>query len=153
MSENNQTSEINEKQSTLPSWFKTVAILAIVWNCLGLLSFVMHTMMTPEMLASLPEAEQNLMLNYPVWASAAFGAAVIFGLLGSILLIMKKTFSFECYLISLVALVIQDYHWFVMENVIPVLGISSLVMPSLIMIVAIGLLVLSKKGKQNGWFY
>jgi len=153
MSENNQTSEINEKQSTLPSWFKTVAILAIVWNCLGLLSFVMHTMMTPEMLAGLPEAEQNLMLNYPVWASAAFGAAVIFGVLGSILLLMKKAVSFECYLISLIAVVIQDYHWFVMENVIPVLGMSSLIMPSLILIIGSALLVFSSKAKKNGWLY
>jgi len=151
MLDNGETSEINNNQSSLPSWFKTVAILAIVWNCLGLLSFIMHTMMTPEILASLPEAEQKLMLSYPAWASVAFGAAVIFGVLASILLLMKKAFSFECYLISLIAVVIQDYHWFVMENVIPVLGMSSLVMPSLVLIVGIGLLLLSHKGKQDGW--
>jgi len=139
-------------ESSIPSWFKTVAIIAVVWNCLGLLSFVMHTMMTPEMLTSLPQAEQDLMNRYPLWASIAFGAAVVFGLLGSILLLMKKAYSFECFLISLIAIVIQDYHWFVMENVVPVLGASSLIMPLLILVGAIGLLILSAKSKNNGWF-
>ena len=108
--------------------------------------------MTPEMLTSLPQAEQDLMNRYPLWASIAFGAAVVFGLLGSILLLMKKAYSFECFLISLIAIVIQDYHWFVMENVVPVLGASSLIMPLLILVGAIGLLILSAKSKNNGWF-
>lgn len=147
MTDNNPSIENNGA----PSWLKPVAIVAIIWNCLGLLSFSVHMLMTPEMLTALPQAEQDLMNSYPAWASVVFGVAVIFGLLGSILLLMKKAFAFECFFISIIAVIVQNYHWFVMENVLPILGASSLIMPSLVIVIGVTLLVISNKGKQQAW--
>ena len=46
--------------NTIPSWFKIVAVVALVWNLLGVMAFVGQMMMTPEMVAELPQAEQDL---------------------------------------------------------------------------------------------
>ena len=39
------TDDINQ---ALPGWFKVVAGLAVVWNLLGVMAYVMQAMMTPE---------------------------------------------------------------------------------------------------------
>ena len=43
-----------------PTWFKVVAVLALLWNLLGCLAFFSDLRISPEDLAKLPEAQQAL---------------------------------------------------------------------------------------------
>ncbi|NNC97213.1 MAG: hypothetical protein HKN88_03985 [Gammaproteobacteria bacterium] len=62
----------------LPMWFWVVAVLALIWNLLGLGAFLSTAvLMSPETLASMSPAEQELYANTPSWANVAFGVAVI----------------------------------------------------------------------------
>ena len=98
MSENEQAPEI----VAIPRWFNVVAILAVIWNLLGVMAFVNHMMMTPEMIAALPIAEQNLYATVPLWATAAFAVAVFAGALGSLALLMKKEFCYQLFVVKFV---------------------------------------------------
>ncbi len=48
-----------------------VTIVALVWNILSVVAFIIHITMTPEMIAKLPGAEQSLYANPPIWATAS----------------------------------------------------------------------------------
>ena len=63
----------------------------------------------------------------------------------------KKALARELFLISFIAVLVQQYYNFVVINSIELLGASAVFMPIFVIIIAIALLCLSIKGKQQGW--
>ncbi|MGB1261468.1 MAG: hypothetical protein ACPG52_01055 [Cognaticolwellia sp.] len=148
MSENDQAPEI----VAIPSWFNVAAILALVWNLLGVMAFVSHMMMTPEMIAALPIAEQNLYATVPLWATAAFAVAVFAGALGSLALLMKKEFCYQLFVASFIGVVVQMFHSFFISNSYEVYGPGGTIMPIMVLVIAFILVRFAAKGSNNNWF-
>ena len=148
MSENTQTSDVNG----IPSWFRVAAILAIVWNLLGVMAFVGHMMMTPEMIAELPPAEQALYTSVPLWATIAFAFAVFGGALGSLALLMKISLCYPLFIASFVGVVVQMFHSFFISNSYEVYGPGGTIMPIMVLLIALVLVRFAAKGKKNNWF-
>ncbi|MBQ4859087.1 hypothetical protein [Pseudoalteromonas sp. MMG007] len=134
-----------------PTWLKSLAWAALIWNLLGVFAFAMQVMMTPEMISKLPTDQQAAYSNIPLWSTIAFAIAVFGGLLGCILLLMKKALAIPIFAVSLSAILLQQYYNFVVINSIELLGLSAVFMPILVIIIAIGLLYISIKGKQQSW--
>ena len=136
----------------IPRWFKIAAILALVWNLLGVAAFIDHMMMTSEKIAQLPVAEQALYAAVPLWATFAFGVAVFTGVLGSVALLMKKIICYKLFVFSFIGVVVQMFHSFFISNSYEVYGPGGTIMP--IMLIAITLLLVrfAAKGNSNNWF-
>ncbi|HET6564487.1 MAG TPA: hypothetical protein VFG52_03665, partial [Xanthomonadales bacterium] len=115
------------------------------------MAFVMHVNMSPEALATLPEAEQALYNSYPAWALVAFAVAVFGGALGSLLLVLRKNLAGPVLQLSLVAVLIQMGHSMFIAKSYEVYGPGSVVMPIMVIVVAIYLVMLAAKAKKNGW--
>ncbi|GAA6205849.1 MULTISPECIES: hypothetical protein [Thalassotalea] len=135
----------------IPKWFKVTAILAFVWNLLGLMAFVSHIMMTPEMISELPSQEQALYNDLPMWATAAFAIAVLAGTLGSLLLVLKKKMAKILLIASVVGVIVQNYHSFFVIDSMAVYGTASVIMPIMVLIIAITLIVLANKAEKHAW--
>ena len=141
----------NEKNiNQLPKFFNLLAGLAIIWNLLGIMAFVSQMLMTPEMLAQMPTAEQELYQSTPMWVTVAFAIAVFTGTIGSLVLLMKKALSLKILMISLVAVFAQMFYLFVLANAFAVYGISGSIMPAMIIVVAIALVRWAKCLKARG---
>jgi len=149
MSEAIPNSDTGEKIT--PKWFIITASLALVWNLLGVMAFIMQMMMTPKMLAELPQAEQALYAAVPLWATIAFACAVFGGALGSLALVMKKSLAQILLILSLTGVIIQMFHAFVLSNTFEVVGSSGTIMPAMVVIIAIVLVRFASKAKNNGW--
>jgi uncharacterized membrane protein len=134
-----------------PRWFVVVAIVALVWNLLGVAAYIMQVSMSTESLAALPEAERALYESMPAWATAAFALAVNGGALGCLLLALKKSLALPVLVISLAAVLVQMFHAFVISNSFEVLGPTGLVMPVLVLVIAVYLVHLARSAKANGW--
>lgn len=137
--------------SATPNWFKPALWAALIWNLLGVFAFIMHLMMTPEMISKLPLNQQAAYSNVPLWSTMAFAVAVLGGTLGCILLLAKNTLAIPTLALSLVAIFIQQFYNFIVINSIKLLGVSAVFMPILVIVVAFLLLYLSIKSKQHGW--
>jgi hypothetical protein len=142
---------MNSSTSAAPRWFTIFAILALLWNLMGIAAFVMQATISPQALAALPEAEQALYNNYPMWALIAFGAGVFGGALGSLLLVMKKNLAGPVLWISLIAVVIQMGYAVFIARVHELLGADALIMPVMVVVIAVYLVMLAAKAKRNGW--
>ena len=140
-----------EQSIEMPRWFTTIVWVAFVWNLLGVMAFVMQMNMTPEVIAALPEKEQLMYQNIPLWATIAFGFAVSAGAIGSLCLALKKSLALLILIVSLIGVMVQMYHVFFILDSIAVYGPESAVMPGMVIIIAIGLVVLANKAKTNGW--
>ncbi|MDC9503214.1 MULTISPECIES: hypothetical protein [unclassified Pseudoalteromonas] len=137
--------------SATPNWFKPALWAALIWNLLGVFAFIMHLMMTPEMISKLPLDQQAAYSDVPLWSTIAFAVAVFGGTLGCILLLAKNAFATPTFALSLVAIFIQQFYNFIVINSIKMLGISAVFMPILVIVIAFLLLYLSIKSKQQGW--
>jgi len=98
-----------------PTWFMVVAGILLVWNLLGVAAYIMQITMTPEALAALPDAQRQVYKNTPEWATAAFAIAVNGGVLGCLLLLLKRNLAGLFLQLSLAGVLVQMFHSFFMR--------------------------------------
>ncbi|WP_404341477.1 hypothetical protein [Pseudoalteromonas mariniglutinosa] len=136
---------------TAPNWLKPLAWAALIWNLLGVIAFVMQMMISPEMLSKLPAEQQVAYANTPIWSTIAFAVAVFAGSLGCVFLLAKKALAYMLFIASLIAIIIQQYYNFMVIDSIALFGSNALLMPTLVIIAAIILLLVSRRGKTERW--
>ena len=134
-----------------PLWLNIVAVVALLWNLLGAMAVIMNFMITPEAIAALPAAQQQMYAETPIWSSYASLLAVSAGALGCAALLMKKAFASVFFMLSIIGLVLQNIGIFVIVDAIAVLGSSVLLMQGSVFVIAIGLLLLAKMAMRRGW--
>ena len=134
-----------------PTWFMVVAVILLVWNLLGVMAYLINVTMSPEALAALPEAQRQLYENTPTWAMAAFAVAVNGGVLGCVLLLLKKNLAGLVLQLSLAGVLVQMFHSFFVSNSFEVLGPGGLVMPIMVMVIAVFLVWFAASAKKRGW--
>ena len=128
-----------------PHWsFWIICIVALIWNAMGSINFVMQT--KPEMVANFPESAQSLIASRPLWATIAFAIAVFGGLLAEILLLLKKSVAYYLFLASFLGALITNIHTFQVSSAIDI-WVGSLMS----IIVAAFLIWYSKLAKRKGW--
>ncbi|MCG7502298.1 hypothetical protein MHM83_10480 [Tenacibaculum sp. Mcav3-52] len=138
----------SNKPTTL---FWIIGVAALVWNGLGVMSYIGQAYMTDEVRAALPEAERALYENIPTWVTAAFAIAVFGGLIGSAFLLMRKKLARPMFLLSLIAIVVQMSYNLFMSRAAEVYGPGSIVMPIMVIVIGVFLLMYSKKTIAKGW--
>ena len=139
---------ISSKPSTN---FWIIGGAALVWNLIGLVIYVGQVSMSPEALARLTEAQQDLITSTPAWANAAWAIAVNAGVFGSALMLLRKTWAIPMFALSLAAIIVQDIDAFLLRDAFGVVGINSLIIPSMVLAIAIALLLYSRTAKSAGW--
>ena len=136
-----------------PLWFKIVAVVAVLWNIMGLTAFIFDIQMTPEELAEmeLHPAMEEAYLNSPTWNWIAYGVATICGFLGSVMLLLRKKIALPILGLSLLGVLVQFCGSYLMTDLMSALGATGMIMPVMIVIIAIYLYFLSHKAKKAGW--
>lgn len=143
---------MNEESSTaVPKSFYWIAGGAIVWNLFGMLAYIGQVSMSPEAIAQLPLDQQQIYETIPVWATSAYAIAVTMGVLGSVLLILRKAWALPVFIVSLLGVIVQFSHAVFMTDLIAVTGIASIGFSVVIIVIAILLIWYSFYARKNGW--
>jgi len=124
--------------------FWVICILALIWNVMGSMNYLMQ--MNPEMLANYPEAAKSLVESRPAWATGAFAIAVFGGLIGDILLILRKTVAYYLFIASLLGVIVTNIHTVQVTSAVDI-WIGS----AMSLAVAAFLIWYSKLVKGKGW--
>ncbi|REE81674.1 hypothetical protein BX611_1209 [Lutibacter oceani] len=136
----------SNKPTTL---FWVIGVIALLWNIMGVVAYLDQAYITDEAIALLPEAEQAYYNGVPAWVTAAFAIAVFSGLLGCILLLMKKKFATSLFILSFITVIIQFiYNFFIQEFM--ELNASKMAMPIVVIIIAVFLVWYSKDSEKKG---
>ncbi len=152
-SDNQADSVANDSSSdsSPPAWFWVVSIVALVWNLMGLVAFVMQVSMTEEAIAALPVEQQPLYENIPIWATLAFAVATISGTLGCVGLLVRKAWAFPVFVLSVLGVLVQNGHMFLLTDALGILGPQAVVLPLIVIVIGIALVVYSKSTISKGW--
>ena len=86
-----------------------------------------------------------------MWAKAAFGVAVIAGTSGALLLALGKALALPLSVVSLIGVVAQKLHDFVIVDSMALYGAPAVVMTGLVLVGSALLIALAKKGKDQRW--
>lgn len=136
-----------------PKSFYVVAGTALVWNLIGLMMYVAQVSAGPDALAELPPAERALYENVPIWATSAFAIAVNAGVIASILLILRHSLAVPAFVLSLTAVFVQMFHYFVLTDALAILGPTSLIGPVLVIAIGAFLIWYARDARSKGWLH
>jgi hypothetical protein len=86
-----------------PAWFWIIALPGLAWEALGCMTYWRETTMNAAMIRALPQYNQILIGERPLWATALFAVAAWFGLAGMIALLLRRGVSEPILFVSLLA--------------------------------------------------
>lgn len=138
----------------LPTWFWVISVIALLWNLMGAFAFFSDLNMTADKLTEFTEEQKALILGIPSWTKIFYGMATIGGVLGSIALLMRKNWAFPLFVISLIGVLVQQFHSWMATDAVAVLGSgAALVFPLIILVIAIFLVWFSKSSQAKGYLH
>lgn len=115
-----------------PVWLLPVAILGIAWNLFGLWQYAGSFSQTPDtlMAAGMTAEQAAVYLALPAWVTFAFGIGVIGGLVGSVLLFLRRSMAVPVFAASLAGYIVlfaADWAYGVFASIPAQLGILAMV--------------------------
>lgn len=134
-----------------PLWFWAVSAAMLLWNGLGAMAYVADATIAADALKALPEAERALRESRPAWATAAFAVAVFGGVVGCLLLLVRSRWASPVLVLSLLGVVVQMTHAFLIANSYEVYGPVGLVMPALVLMFSLFLVWFARRARMRGW--
>jgi hypothetical protein len=143
------TDAINGKP---PTSFWIIGAVFLFWNLLGLFFYYTQVTMTPEMMAAnFNEAQQAWMTNEPAWATSAYAIAVTAGVIAAALMLLRKALALPVFILSFVAVIVQDFNAFILSDWQAVWGNSAVYLPTVVFIICIFEIWYTRSSKAKGW--
>ena len=137
---------------SVPIWFWIVSGILLAWNLMGLAVFGMTMSMigNSEALkaAGLSDDAVDLMNSTPAWVNVAFGVAVVFGVIGCIVLLLRKKSAIPVLAVSLLGVLAQNTYLYFLSNSVEVMGVG---LSPIVMVVAIALVPFAMFCAKQGW--
>lgn len=131
--------------------FWVIGVAALLWNALGMAIYYQQMTATPlSLAANYSPAEIQYMLGIPAWANGAYGLAVTAGLLGSVALLMKKSFATILFGLSLAGILAQNVYGFFIGDALGTFGTAVLPITITVLLIAVGLVYYSMRLSKAG---
>jgi len=133
-----------------PILFWIVAVLALLWNFMGAFDYLATQLELDFYMSHFSEAQLDHFYGFPKWAVSAWAFAVWGALVGSIGLLLRRSWSVWAFGISLAGLVITSIYNLGLSNGIEMMGMGDMIFTAVIWVVAIFLLWYSKQQAKTG---
>lgn len=138
-------------QTKPPFWFRAVAVIALLWNAMGVMAYLMRAFMSAEARSQLPTDQQAYLDNLPAWYTAVFALAVFGGTLASLMLLLRKSLAYPLFVLSFLAVIAQWTYDLVLIDDSPAIDAQGMAMAIMIPVFALALVFLAKSAKSKGW--
>jgi hypothetical protein len=142
----------NDPAPTKPPWHLWAAgVSTLLWNGFGGFDYVMNVTRNPWYLNLSTEGQRAFIGAYPSWVTSIWATAVWGGVLGSILLLMRRRMAVIVYEVALAAFLISAAYIYVMSNGAQVNGAIGIAMTALIGAVAVFEVAYAYFVQRRGW--
>jgi hypothetical protein len=138
----------NRRTFPAPGWFTLAAIGALLWELAGCALYLMRVTTDAS---ALPPDQRAIFSATPDWVLAAFAVAVWVGLVGAVLLVMRRRLAVPLLGVSLVALIVQNSGLLLDPQLSNLVASDDLLVPFIVIIVSYGVWHLSVIARNRGW--
>ena len=134
-----------------PFTFWIIAAIALLWNLMGVAAFYSDMTITAESLAAMTPEMQEYYQTNPLWNKLAYGIAVIAGSLGGIALLLRKVWAVPLFVLSLVAVLINNVYTYLFSGVGSSATGSQVALSAMVTLIAVFLWYYAKKAASRYW--
>jgi hypothetical protein len=127
--------------------FWAIGAVALIWNVMGVINFFVQ--MNPDALSAYRESERAIIEGRPAWATGGFAIAVFSGVLGCLLLLLRKPAAFYLFIASLLGVIVTMTHTLSIGIDFGLGEILGIILMQLV--VAAFLIWYSKHAESKGW--
>lgn len=128
-----------------------IGIVGTLWSAMGAMDYVMTKLQVESYMAAFTPEQLEFFYGFPMWVNAAWAIAVWGGVIGCIILLLRKSVAVEVLLVSLIAMVITAIHNYGLSNGLEVIGDTfSLVFTAIIFVASLGLYLYAKAMRARG---
>jgi hypothetical protein len=131
--------------------FWVIGVVSLVWNAAGAFDYVMTQTQNSSYMSAFEPAQLEFFYGLPAWTVAAWAIGVWSGVIGSILLLLRKRIAVWAFLASVIGIVITAFQNYVLSNGMEVAGdAASLSLTAAIFLIAAALLLFARAMDQRG---
>lgn len=132
--------------------FWIVAVIATIWNLIGVMMYLGTVYMTEDARAMLTAEQLEVLDTTPAWVTGLFALAVFSGALASLLLLLRKKLAVMLFALSLLCILINNGYSFLATDAPEAYGlVQGYIMPLIVILIGIFLYVFSKQSAKKGW--
>lgn len=133
-----------------PTHVWIVGVVTLLWNSVGAFDYLMTQTQNESYMAQFTPEQLEFFYSFPTWVTAFWALAVWGGVLGSILLLMRKSFAVQAFVVSFVSMVVTTFHNYLLSNATEVIGTAGIIFSVVIFLIAGGLVLYAKAMRERG---
>ena len=143
-----QVPETTRKRTPWHLW--VVGVIALLWSSMGAFDYLMTQTKNEAYMGSFTPEQLEFFYGLPYWVVAAWAIAVWGGVLGAVLLLLRRRLAVWVFLASLIAMVLTTIHSYALSNGLEVMGDAfSLIFTAVIFLVALALFLYALAMKKR----
>jgi hypothetical protein len=143
------TEESTATRST-PWHLWVIGVLALLWNGMGAFDYVMTETQNEGYMSRFTPEQLDFFYGFPAWIVALWAIAVWGGVVAALLLLLRKRFAVETFLVALVAMVITTIRNYVFADGLAVTGGFALVFSIIIFVFSVLLYLYARAMRKKG---
>jgi hypothetical protein len=135
-----------ESNRATPWHVWVVGVLALLWNSVGAFDYVMTETRNPSYMSSFTGEQLAYFYGLPKWIIATWALGVWGGVLGSVLLLLRRRLAVTVFGVSLAGTAITFLYNYVLTDGLRIMGgAPALAFSAVIILIAIALLLYSRR--------
>lgn len=131
--------------------FWSIALAGLAWNLFGAFQFASAALASEQglMMGGMTPEQAALYFNLPLWMNLAFATGVFGGVVGSVLMLLRKRQALAVFAISLAGYLVL-YVGDITQGVFAAFGTPQVVILSMVVLIAIGLWLAARHYVRTG---
>ncbi|MFW6206851.1 MAG: hypothetical protein ACOC5J_02850 [Gemmatimonadota bacterium] len=139
MSENTASEHTAATTRRTPVHLWIVGVLSFLWNGFGAFDYLMTQTENESYMGQFTPEQLEYFYGFPAWVVTFWALAVWGGVLGSLLLLLRKRLAVPVLLVSFASMVVTFTHNFLLTDGMEVMGSAGAAFSTVIFLVALGL--------------
>ena len=132
----------------MPRWYWIAAVASVLFMAVGCWGYLMTVMTDP---ATLPIDQRTLVEAMPIWQTAAYAIAVWVGLLGAVLLLLRRTAAAPLLVVSLVAACFTFLPYVTVPTISDNISTNDIAVAVIVLLITGTIWSFARHSKQRGW--
>jgi hypothetical protein len=141
---------MNESDTRVPRHLWIVGTLAVLWNAVGAFDYSASQMRLESYMSQFTPEQLEYFYGFPAWAVAAWAVGVWFSLVGSLGLLLRRSWATWLFGAALAGLAVTTLYNFVLSDGLAMMGQGAAVFSAVIWIIALALFFYARSMSKRG---
>lgn len=141
---------MQQTTTRIPRHFWIVGVLSLLWNAVGAFDYAATQLRIESYMSAFTPEQLEYFYGLPAWVVAAWAIAVWSSLLGSLGLLLRKTWAVWLFGVAIVGMVLTALHNFVLSDGLAVMGSGAAAFTAVIWLIAFFLFFYARAMSKRG---